>query len=99
MSKMDISISRSATISTGNYSSIKPSITLTLKDIDEESLDTDYERLSCLADALLASEIMSLGDEMTTISDVGFKSYLNSLKKLETQIKGEIMKFVRKGII
>jgi len=98
-SKMDITLSRDLTINTGNYSSIKPSISVTLKDVDSNDIDMEYDRLSNLADALIALEVIKIGNEMNDIMDEGFKTYLKSLNSNGIQIKNEILKFIRKGII
>jgi activator of HSP90 ATPase len=97
--KMDITIGRDLTINTGNYSSIKPSISVTLKDVDSGDIDNEYARLSELADALIALEVLKIGNEMNEIMDRGFKTYLKTIEASEGPIKSEVVKFIRKGII
>jgi len=97
MCKMDIVIGRSLTIATGNYSSIKPSISITLKDIEEQNITKEYMRLSELADALIALEIIKMGTEMMTISDNGFGAYLRILLKKSEKLENELRKYLEKA--
>ena len=96
---MDITIGRDLTINTGNYSSIKPSISVTMKDVDSDNINVEYDRMSNLADVLIALEIIKIGNEMNEVMDVGFKTYLKNLEKVEPQLKSEVVKFIRAGII
>lgn len=46
MAKIDFTISRDATINTGNYSSIKPSVTITVKDVDSKDVTSKYKEVT-----------------------------------------------------
>lgn len=78
---LKINVSRSMTINTGNYSSIKPQIEISKNDIKEEDLKDEYERLSSIADILMALEIVKLSDEAEAIDEIGYKNYSKSIEK------------------
>ena len=56
MSKIDITVSRDMTINTGNYSSIKPSVTLTVKDVDATDAGVVYSNIAEVLDTSLTSQ-------------------------------------------
>lgn len=86
MSKIDITVSRDMTINTGNYSSIKPSITITVKDVEGKDISNMYEKLAGTLDSLMMLEIISLSDEMESVQEMGYKRYKEMLgNSLEAQ--------------
>ncbi len=87
MSKMDISVERSITINCGNYSSIKPSVTLTLKDVDSKDAKDKYDKLSQVLDVLMMLETISLGNEMETVQQIGYKDYVRNLERVEGAVE------------
>ncbi len=97
--KCDIVLDRSMTINMGNFSSIKPGITVTLKDIDETDFLAEYNRLSDLADAIMALEVLKIGDEAKTILNQGINAYMKGLEPHKEEMLAEIMKFSTKGIL
>ena len=97
--KCDLTIQRDMTISVGNFSMIKPGVTVTLKDIDSDNMLHEYDRLSNLVDALIALEILKTGEEMKSIMDSGFNTYLKEISKHQENMINEICKFSTKGII
>jgi len=54
--KTDITLSKKATINTGNYSSITPSVSLTLKDVDITQIERAYEDLNVISAVFFLSE-------------------------------------------
>lgn len=91
--KMDVTISRHATINTGNYSSIGPSITVTLKDVAMSDIKEAYDTLSELAGALMAKETIALGEETSSVVDMGYKSYIKALIENDERISQTIENF------
>jgi len=89
MSKMDISISRDATYNTGNYSSIKPSVTITIKDIDANDVLDKYKKASLVLDLLLMKETIALGNEMGSAQELGYKKYVAQLESADDNIMNE----------
>lgn len=80
MAKMDITIGRDLTINCGNYSSIKPSISLTVKEVDEQDMLSVYNKISETMNGLLAVEIVSLSNEMESAQEMGYKQYKQMLE-------------------
>jgi len=85
--KFDITISRGATITLTNYRSIKPVVTLSLKDVEATKYQEAYERLSSVADSMWALEFMKIMDEMTDINEMGVDRYQRSLVASEKTIR------------
>jgi len=79
--KCDITVSKTATINTGNYSSIKPSVSITLHDIDSNSIEEKHKIMSELVDNLFTVEVVKLIDIDDDIKDRGIKSYAEILYK------------------
>jgi hypothetical protein len=75
MSKIDITVSRDMTINTGNYSSIKPSVTLTVKDVDAEDASSVYSNIAEVLDDLIMLETVALSNEMESIQEMNYKEY------------------------
>lgn len=73
---MKVSLERSIGIPTVPFAPLK--ITVSIEG-DAES-PSDIERLSEKLDSILALEIMKTLDESITITEVGYKNYLNGLK-------------------
>lgn len=84
MSKMDLVISRDMVLNTGNYSSIRPSVSITLKDVDSKEFLDKYYKMSRVLEYLLLKETLSLGGEQETSQSLGFKKYLNEIEKYDT---------------
>lgn len=87
---MDISISSSMTISTGNYGSIKPSVTISKTNIDEKDFDNEYRKLSAILDILINNEIIKLSDNMDTFNEFGYKRVVDMLRKSEEKMNIEL---------
>ncbi len=86
MSKMDITINRKMTINTGNYSSIGPSVSLTLKDVETKDIADKYQKLSQAMDIFMLAETISLGNEAESIHEMGYKKYLREIEKVDRPI-------------
>jgi len=79
MSKIDITVSQDMTINTGNYSSIKPSIAITIKDVDGKNVSSMYDKIAGTLDSLMMLEILALSDEMESVQEMGYKKYKEML--------------------
>ena len=73
---MKVSLERSIGIPTVPFAPLKVTVSI---EGDVES-PSDIERLSEKLDSILALEIMKTLDESVTITEVGYKNYLNGLK-------------------
>jgi len=67
MSKFDVTVSRSLTISTGNYESIKPTVNITAKDIDAEDIGDVYQALDDVVTGLMKFEIVNCTSEVRLV--------------------------------
>lgn len=74
MSKVDISVSRTLTINTGNYESIKPSVSITVKDVDITNTADVYLTLDDALTGLLQLEILNCSNEKEEVND-GLSQY------------------------
>lgn len=99
MAKIDLTISRDATINTGNYSSIKPSVTMTVKDVDSENVPAKYKEIAQALDILMLMETIALGNEMETIQELGFRKYLAEIMNVnDDKDLSETLETIMKGI-
>ncbi len=82
---MKVTVNRSMTINTGNFSSVKPSVELS---VDVAAADTEkaYNCLSEIASAMMALEFLCLSEEMQTINNVGWSRYADTLDHNESVI-------------
>ena len=95
---MKVKISRSMTINTGNFTSIKPSVELSV-DVRAKDVDEMYAHLSKVADCLMIYEMLSLSEEMQTINDVGWGRYSDLMKRnvdnVDKGFKGNMDELIR----
>jgi len=87
MTKYDITLDRSMTLNTGNFSSIKPSVSITIKDIDKNKIDEEYKKLSNVLDAMLALETISISEEMGSALSMGHKEYVKNLENAKNNME------------
>lgn len=83
---LKISLNRSMTVSTGQYNFVRPSVEVSLDNINPSKLTEAYNVLSNISDSLMALEFIKLYDEMDSISKVKPPNYFNTLKKHEADI-------------
>lgn len=77
--KCDVTISKKMTLNTGNYSSVSPMCTLTLKDVDLERVAEVHEKLDIIADGLYHKQVISDIKTMGVIKSMGFDRYFESI--------------------
>jgi len=92
--KLDINVSKTITVNTGNYSSIKPSVSITAKDIDIQNVKDTYKRVSNLVSNLLYEETIDMCDNSNTIQEVGIDHFIESYEHLKNDIKKENEKII-----
>ena len=95
MAKVDVSVTRSLTINTGNYDSIKPTVTLTVRDIDPEKASDAYLLLDNAITGLMKIEIMTNYGEMKKIQS-GIDGYCRSIQPNVPEIGAKIEKNLEK---
>ena len=78
--KVDVTISKNVTINTGNYQSIRPSISITVHDVDSSNLERATQVLSEFTEDLLRLEVVK---SSTILDDMrkegGLVSYCTSI--------------------
>lgn len=99
--KTDINISRNITLSMAPYESIRPNISLTLKDVDTSELEDAYYQLDVLADQLMKLEIARTAEEYYGVnqfeSKYKFLEYIEeNFDELQSQIKSNLNKLSEK---
>jgi len=83
--KTDITVRKEATINTGNYSSIRPSVSLTLKDVEVDKLQKVYENLNVITAAFFLSEMNLLSEIQEDVKKHGLKQILDTLETDEME--------------
>lgn len=83
--KTDITVSKKATINTGNYSSITPSVSLTLKDVDVDIIEEVHENLNIITAALFMSEFEIMAELQEDVKNLGITEFFSQLGKNEME--------------
>ena len=88
------------TINTGNFSNIKPSVSISVVH-DLEKTGMVYNELAGILDSLVALETIALSAEMNTISQSGWGHYREMLENSIDEINDALQDHVRvlKGIL
>ena len=92
MKKCDVTVNKKMTINSGNYSSIQPSVSVTIKDTYVEDIEDTYKNLEVIVDILLMEEIESLSETQEDIQKLNVKKFLSSLNtdNMTTELKKSI---------
>lgn len=92
MKKCDVTVNKKMTINSGNYSSIQPSVSVTIKDTYVEDIEDTYKNLEVIVDILLMEEIKSLSETQEDIQKLNVKKFLSSLNtdNMTTELKKSI---------
>lgn len=83
--KLDITIPRSMSLSPVQFENIKPSVSITLKDIPLEKLDEVYANISDIVSGMFDIEVANTYIKYKNIKDSGVGNYVDALinEKLE----------------
>lgn len=88
--KVDITIGRTLTVNTGNYQSVKPSVLITLKDVDIEDVENICLPLSVIVEDLIKIETVKATGQIKEIENEGHmgwcKSVLETIDDIEESI-------------
>lgn len=79
MNKCDVTIKKQMTINTGNYSSIQPSVSITMKDVYVENIEEVRENIENIATAFFIKEMAGLSILQDTIKQVGIQKLLDNM--------------------
>lgn len=77
---MELEISKSMTINTGNYQSIRPTVSIKAE-ITEKEFSKKHEQISCLVENLFQIEVATLYAEQKDIDKMGINNYVNHIFK------------------
>ena len=77
--KTDMTVSKKATINTGNYSSISPSVSLTLNGIEIEEVFEVYEDLNTLTAAMFMHEFETMAEMQDEVKTLGISEFFRQL--------------------
>jgi len=96
MLKCDITLGKKFTFNTGDFSSVGPFLTITIKDIDIDKIKEIHNELDIIVDGLYHRQLDSDIKTMGAVKGMGYGKYLqeinldeidevvsNSIKKLE----------------
>ena len=78
---MKINVSNSVTINTGNYTSIRPSVSIELDIKDPSKFDKAVENISSLVDDILHLEAKKLSDSIKEINNIGVHAYTSTFSE------------------
>lgn len=78
--KTDLTVSKKATINSGNYSSISPSVSITAKDVDTSKMKEVYESMNVITSALFIQEMNTISELQEDIKRVGIREFFNQLE-------------------
>jgi hypothetical protein len=79
--KTTITVSKKFTINTGNYSSVQPSVSLTVHDVPLDNIQNVHKHLDIIADGLVHEQIESDTMTMGTMKKLGIGEYFTKINK------------------
>lgn len=94
--KATINISKKFTVNTGNYSSVSPSVSLSISDVPLDKVEKVHKHLDIIADGLVHEQIESDTMTMGTMKKLGIGEYFSKINK--DQMKQVIDNSIRKII-
>lgn len=91
---VNITVTKSATFNVGNFSNVRPEISVTLNGVPvDEKLKDEYFALMDLVDAMFAVNTIELMDETQSFNEVGPNRYLEGLRTQEGQMEEIIERY------
>jgi hypothetical protein len=84
-------VTRTLTINTGNYESIKPSVTLTVTDVDPDNVSDAYLAVEESLSGLISMEILNCASDGKKVSE-GIDSYCRNVNGNMAEIGANIEK-------
>ena len=93
---MDITISKKATFNTGNYSSITPSVSLTLSGVDINDAEQAYQDLNVISAVLFLSEYRVMSELQDDTKKLGITKFFETLDEERETMKSDFEEAVRR---
>ena len=96
MEKIDITIGNKMTINTQNYSSIQPTVSITIKDVPLDRVIETKIQMNNILSIFMTEEINNLSSTMETIKTIGLKDVLGAyenpalLEKMKTSLQNSL---------
>jgi len=87
--KLDLTLGKSLTINTGNYSSIKPEVSITLNGIELDNLEESSYHLTQLISVLMDVQISESKIKMGEIKEQGLSTFIENFMKSDISKKME----------
>jgi len=93
--KTDITLSKKATINTGNYSSITPSVSITLKDVDASQIERAYQDMNIITAVLFLSEYKVMAELQDDSKKLGITKFFETLNEEKEDMKTDFEEAVK----
>ena len=97
--KTDITIERNMTINTGNFSSIRPNVSITLKDVDILEVHEIYQKIESIVDCLFSLETATLIQKQEVFKgsiDRNLKSIAENIENNKENINKELEELIKR---
>jgi hypothetical protein len=91
MAKVNLSVTRTLTINTGNYESIKPSVSLTVTDVDADNVGDAYLAVEEALTGLIKMEILNCASDGKKVSE-GIDRYCRDVNSNMAEIGANVEK-------
>lgn len=100
MEKCDITVSKSMTIPTDKkYTTIKPSVTITLRDVETRKVNEVYEYLETIVSGLMLKSIKEDEEVMNELTSLGIRKFFRQAgSRVDEGIKEGIKKLIGDNI-
>lgn len=88
--KVDITVSPSMTINTGDFENIKPTVSLTVKGVKDYKVNEVYEVMSKICQEMFMTEVTLLASKRIDIKNMGLNNFIATWlqDRNEDEIKG-----------
>ena len=93
-----MTVAKKATINTGNYSSITPSVSLTLNGIEVEEVIEVYEDMDILTAAMFVREFETMTEIQEDVKTGGIANFFDKLQRedMDVDVTEAIKRLARK---
>ena len=93
---MEINVSKKATFNTGNYSSITPSVSLTLSGVDIDDAEQAYQDLNVISAVFFLSEYRVMAELQDESKKLGITKFFETLDEERETMKSDFEEAVKR---
>ena len=93
---MDITVSKKATINTQNYSSITPSVSMTLKNVEAVDIEQAYSDLNIISAVFWLSEFRLMANLQDDTKKLGITKFFETLDEDRKDMKNDFEEAVKR---